>query len=255
MFKAALLDLGGVVYVGESPLPGALEAIGRLRAAGLAVRFITNTTRTPRRRLLARLGAMGLMLSEGDLFTPAVAARAYLAERGLAAHLLIHPALAEDFAGLAEGGESAVVIGDAADGFSYDALNAAFRRLMDGAPFVALAPNRFFADADGQPSLDAGPFVAALEYATGRSATVFGKPSADFFGHAVASVGCAPQDAVMVGDDAEADVAGARRAGLAGVLVRTGKYRAGAEDAFDPAPSATVADLAAAVDWIVSASA
>jgi ribonucleotide monophosphatase NagD (HAD superfamily) len=75
-------------------------------------------------------------------------------------------------------------------------------------------------------TLDAGPFVAALEHASGREAVVVGKPSASFFGLAAESLGVPPARIAVVGDDAQADVGGAQAAGLRGVLVRTGKFRA-----------------------------
>ncbi|HSR70737.1 MAG TPA: hypothetical protein VLL72_00020, partial [Kiloniellales bacterium] len=192
-FKGALLDLGGVVYLGDSALPGAVDAVGRLRDAGVAVRFLTNTTRRPRRVLLERLARIGLPAEPEELFMPAIAARRYLADRGLTPRLLIHPNLEEDFADLPAGDKPALVVGDAADGFTYAALNDAFRTLEErDAVFLALARNRSFRNDDGRMSLDTGAFVAALEYATGREATVLGKPSADFFAGALASLGCAP---------------------------------------------------------------
>ncbi|MCP4317788.1 MAG: TIGR01458 family HAD-type hydrolase [Hyphomicrobiales bacterium] len=252
MIKGVLLDLSGVIYVGNQVLPGTLEAIARLRDAGLPVRFLTNTTRTPKNGILRRLRAMGLSIAEDELFTPAEAACNWLAANKRSPHLLIHPDLGEDFQGLTTWDAKAVVIGDAGTGFTFDTLNAAFRSLMGGAEFLALATNRTFRDDDGELSLDAGAFVAALEFATQRKATVLGKPSTDFFSAALASMGCAAGDAVMVGDDAEMDVSGALSAGLAdGVLVRTGKYLAGAETSVDPAPSAVVDDLPAAVRWIM----
>lgn len=250
--KAVLLDLGGVVYVGSQPLPGALDAIARLRAAGLAVRFLTNTTRTPHRLLLAQLRAMGLEVQGEELFTPALAARQLIVQQGLSPHLLVHPALEEDFAGLEPGHDVAVVVGDAGDSFTYAALNAAYRALERGAHFLALANNRSFRDEDGGLSLDAGPFVAALTFASRREPVVLGKPDGAFFHSALASLGCAPQEAVMIGDDVENDVAGAMAAGLSGILVQTGKYQAGAERQIDPPPSAVMADLPAAVDWLLS---
>jgi HAD superfamily hydrolase (TIGR01458 family) len=252
MIRAVLLDLVGVVYQGERPLPGAVEAVTGLREAGLRLRFLTNTTRMPRRALLSRLNEMGIAIGEEELFTPAQAARAFLATKKLSPHLLIHPDLEEDFANLDGSEGEAVVVGDAAQGFSYAALNAAFRELVDGAEFLALARNRSFKDDDGELSLDAGPFVAALEYACQRQAVLFGKPAADFFQAALASAGCHGSEAVMVGDDAEADVSGALVAGIgSALLVRTGKYRAGDENKVKPAPSATVDDLTAAVRWIM----
>jgi HAD superfamily hydrolase (TIGR01458 family) len=162
-----------------------------------------------------------------------------------------YPALAEDFAGLPPGEGEAVVVGDAAQGFSYAALNAAFRKLLGGAEFVALARNRSLKDEDGALSLDTGAFVAALEYASGQEAVVLGKPAPDFFRAAVAALGCAPEQAVMVGDDVESDVGGAMAAGLQGILVKTGKYRDGDEARIEPPPTAVVETLAGAVEWIL----
>lgn len=249
--SGVLLDLGGVVYVGGTPLPGALEALRRLKEAGVPIRYLTNTTRTPRRAMLSKLRRMGLDVTADELFMPALAARQVLRHEGLSPHLLVHPALLEDFEGDWPGPDEAVVIGDAAEGFTYAAMNAAYRALQGGAAFLALARNRSFQDTDGELSLDAGAFVAALEYATGRVATVLGKPSPDFFAAALESLGLGAAQAVMVGDDAEADVAGAQAAGMRGVLVRTGKYRAGDETRYSPPPDAVAEDIAGAVTWIL----
>jgi HAD superfamily hydrolase (TIGR01458 family) len=252
MLKGVLLDLGGVVYVGDETLPGAIESIHRLKSGGLAVRFITNVTRQSRRRLLEKLAGLGLQVGADEVFMPAIAARKFLVDHGLSPHLLVHPALEEDFDNLPEGNEEAVVIGDAEEGFTYQSLNSAFRALVDGAPFIALAKNRSFQDADGGLSLDSGAFVAALEYASGREAVILGKPSREFFQAAVDSLGCAPHEAIMVGDDVEFDVAAAIEAGLSGILVRTGKYKDGVEHDITPAPTVVADDLSAAVDWILA---
>lgn len=248
--SAALLDLGGVVYVGEAPLPGALEALAALRASGLPFRFLTNTTRSSRRRLLAKLARIGVETGPDALFTPAAAALAHLKTARRPAHLLIHPDLAEDFAQAPKGEPQAVVVGDAGEGFSYAAMNEAYRHLEKGAELIALARNKSFRDADGDLSLDAGPFVAALEYASGCEAQLFGKPSRALFEAACAAMGCRPEDAAMIGDDAESDVAGAMAAGLKAVLVQTGKYRAGDESRIDPSPSFVARDLGHAVAWL-----
>jgi HAD superfamily hydrolase (TIGR01458 family) len=199
MIRAVLLDLAGVVYQGDQPLPGAVDAVASLRQAGLRLRFLTNTTRMPRRALLSRLSDMGIRIADEELFTPAQAASAWLSARRLSPHLLIHPALQEDFANLPASETEAVVIGDAADGFTYAALNAAFRKLLAGAEFLALARNRSFKDEDGELSLDTGAFVAALEYATKREAVLLGKPAPAFFKAALASTETDGKQAVMVG--------------------------------------------------------
>lgn len=250
MIRGVLLDLSGVLYVGDEPLPGAPEALARLRGAGLPVRFVTNVTRRPFREILARLGDMGFRVQEDELLTAPRATRRYLESHGLHPYLLIHPALEPEFSDLAAGEPDAVVLGDAEDGFSYGNLNRAFRLLMDGAPLLAMGNNRYFRDREGL-SLDIGPFVAALEYASGRQAVVLGKPSADFFRVAVGAIGCDPGDAVMVGDDAWADVDGALGAGLQGILVRTGKYRPGDESTIGHGGARVVADFIEAVDLIL----
>src|SRR5262245_17965796 len=253
MIRGALLDLAGVIYEGDHALPGALSAIERLRQAGLSMRFVTNTTRMPKRKVLGRLAKLGLDIRESELFTPGEAARNWLAANDCSPSLLVHPNLVEEFEG--EGGRPhrAVIIGDAGEDFDFARLNHAFRELIGGAPFIALAKNRSFKDDDGALSLDAGAFVTALEFATGREALVLGKPSPAFFQATLASMSCAPESAVMVGDDAESDIAGALDAGLAAaVLVRTGKYRAGDETRCSPKPTATVADRSAATEGILA---
>lgn len=245
--RGLLIDLGGVVYQGGAPLPGALEALGQLRAAGFPYRFLTNTTSQPRAGIRARLEGFGLPVADGDIFTPALAARGWLAERKLSPHFLVSPALEPDFGAMPGGSGTAVVVGDARDGFTYAALNAAFRQLESGADLVALASNRMFMDDDGAPSLDAGAFVAALEYASGRTATVLGKPAPGFFHMAAADMGLAPAEVAMIGDDAEFDAIAASRAGLAGWLVHTGKWAPGRVPIRPDAPITEFDDLAAAI--------
>ncbi len=245
--KGILLDLDGVVYVGHAALPGSLDAIRLIRDAGIPLRYITNTTRRPRGRIVADLAKLGLDVEARHVFTPAALACEVLVRQGLTPFLVVHPDLREEFSGLPAGTGEAVVIGDAGPFFTYDLLNDAFRKIIHGAELIALARNRNFLDHDRELSLDAGPFVTALEYASGATAMVVGKPSPTFFALAVASMGCAPQDVVMIGDDAEADIGGAMAAGLEGILVRTGKYRPGQEATLPQRPNHVVADLWAAV--------
>src|SRR5208282_3389038 len=202
MVKGVLIDLDGVIYVGNQALPGSLDAIRRIRELRIPCKFITNTTRRPRRRIVSDLARLGLDIVAQDLFTPAALARDFLARRNLVPLLIVHPDLREDFAGIAADGGEAVVVGDAGAFFTYDLLNQAYRKPLHGAEFFALAKNRNFLDHDGELSLDAGPFVAALESATGREATVLGKPAPTFFKLAVEGLRCAVEDVAMIGDDA-----------------------------------------------------
>lgn len=249
MLRGVLLDLGGVLYVGDVALPGAVEAMQRLRASGLPTGFVTNTTRSTRSGVAARLERLGFACEAGEIHTPAVTARAVIRERSLHPLLLVHPDLRWEFPRQTGAAPDAVVVGDAGDAFSYARLNQAFRVLIRGAPLLALARNRYFREPDGL-SLDAGAFVAALEYAAGVSAELLGKPAPGFFRAAVRALGVPPEEVVMIGDDAENDVGGALSAGLQGMLVRTGKYRPGDETAV-AGRAEVFADLAAAVTRIL----
>jgi phospholysine phosphohistidine inorganic pyrophosphate phosphatase len=224
--KGLLIDLDGTLYTESGPVPGALEALNRLEKAGISYRYVTNTTRKSRREVMARLRELGFQARENLIITPAAAADALL--RGRKCHALVAEALLEDLPEivLVDEAPEYVLVGDLGRGFDYARLNAAFRYLVDGAGLVALQKNRFWQEADGL-SLDAGPFVAALEYASGNTALVAGKPEPVFFEAALRDLGLEPWEVAMVGDDAESDVAGAQRAGLRGIQVRTGKYRPG----------------------------
>ena len=252
MVSGVFLDLAGVLYEGDQAVPGAVEAVERLRASNLPVRFLTNSTRRPKRVILQKLVAMGFAVDASEILTPAQAACDWLRREGFAPHLLIHPDLEEDFADAPERDKLAVVLGDAGEYFTYDRMNVAFRKLMHGAPFLALATNRVFKDTDGELSLDAGAFVRALEFSSGTSSLLLGKPSPDFFMAGVRSMECDPRDVVMIGDDAESDVAGALEAGIGmAILVRTGKFRSGDDRRYQPKPSAVVSDLEDAVGHLL----
>lgn len=249
--RAVLLDIAGVLHDGERAYPGAREAVARLRAAGVPLRFVTNTSRRTRAATVEQLTSFGFDLTAPEVFTAPLAGRAYLEARGLRPLLVIHPALAPDFAGLPTEPPNAVFVADAGEHFDYATLDPAFRLLIDGAPLVAVGRNRYFREG-GALHLDAGPFVAALEYASGQAAVITGKPAPEFFGAVLADLGASPSAAVMIGDDVEADVQGAVAAGLRGVLVRTGKYREGDEARLPGEGASVAADLAGAVEGLLA---
>ena len=216
--------------MGDEPIAGAHRALAELRALSAGVRLLTNTTSRSRRRVVEHLQELGFEVSEEEVMTPAAMAVRHCTEHGLGSvRLLVGEGLHEDLAELPRAGADdrpdAILLGDLGAGFTPEVLNSAFRDLMDGAQLLTLQHNRYWRRADGL-ALDVGAYSAALEYATGREAIVLGKPAAEFFLAAMGDIGV--DRAVMVGDDAEADVGGAMAAGLPGILVRTGKYRADA---------------------------
>ena len=240
------MDLEGTVYQNGRLIEGATDALAAALARGVPHVFVTNTTSRPRSTIVRELAAMGLAAEAEKIFTAPRAAREHLIARGLTrCHFLLRPALLEDFDGIepVEEGAQAVVLGDLGDGMSYARLNRAFRMLLDGAELVALVRNRYWR-GEGGFMLDAGPFAAALEHASGKKATLAGKPAPAFFAAALASLSAAPREAAMIGDDLESDVGGAQAAGIQGVLVRTGKFRPGDLEKSSVRPDAVLASLA-----------
>jgi HAD superfamily hydrolase (TIGR01458 family) len=231
--QAVLLDIDGVLHVGEEPIAGASAALAQLRELGVGVRLVTNTTSKSRRRIVEQLRRLGFEIDAHEVLTPAALAVRHCQQRGhRRVQLLVGEALREDLAELesgelesaASGGVDAVVLGDLGEGFTAEVLNAAFRQLMDGAELVALQHNRYWRRSDGL-ALDVGAYSAALEYGAAKEAVVVGKPAPAFFEAALEDLDVDADQALMVGDDVEADVGGALAFGLRGILVRTGKYR------------------------------
>jgi HAD superfamily hydrolase (TIGR01458 family) len=229
--RAVLLDIDGVLTVSWRPLPGAVEAVTRLRDAGFAVALVTNTTSRTRAWMASTLSAAGFPVGIDDIFTAPAITAAYLARHhpGARCLLLNSGDIAEDLAGVTiladdEAQADVVILGGAGPEFSYAALNRVFGCLLDGARLVAMSRNLYWRTDSGL-QLDTGAFLPGLERASGVEAVVTGKPAAAFFATALESLGADASATVMIGDDIEADVLAAQDYGITGVLVRTGKYR------------------------------
>ena len=257
---AILLDIDGVLHVSGEAVPGGAEAVRELREDGHQLRFVTNNTTRARTRLADDLRGLGIELEDDELATTPLAAGGLLAGRRVLA--LTMAAVRDDLAErveLVDRDADVVLLGGADESdetgqvFSYENLNRAFAELEGGARLVCLHRNRWWQTSRG-PQLDAGAFVAGLEYAAGVEAEVVGKPSRAYFEAALAELDATPGDAVMVGDDVEADVGGAKAAGLRGVLVRTGKFREETLASAEPQPDGVVESIAAVPAYLREAS-
>ncbi len=224
---AVLLDIDGTLFTGMDPLPGSAEAISFLQQQKIPYRFISNGTRKSRKAVLEKLDRLNVPISEDQIYTPAGAAIQYLQNHGISScTILATDDLKEDFitAGISLVPDAQVVIiADAGDAFTYQSVNQAFRLVIGGADLIALEKDRYWMDCGGL-SLGAGAFVAGLEYASGRSSLLMGKPSPDYFRGALSSMGAEPETTLMVGDDINTDIGGSITCGLQGVLVQTGKF-------------------------------
>src|SRR4051794_1393022 len=252
---AILLDVDGVLHVSGSPIPGAVDAVKRLRSGGHRIRFVTNSTTMSRADLGQKLRSVGFAVQDDELQTTGgVASRVLAGKRVLA---LTMPGILDDLAGLELIGinADAVLVGGCDEGeepgrvFSYLNLNRAFLELQAGAEFYCLHKSRWWQTADG-PRLDAGAFVAGLEYAAGIDATVLGKPSPAYFAAALEAIDADPELAWMVGDDVEGDVRGAQRQGMRTVLVRTGKFRPDEVEELGVVPDGILSSVAQLPDWL-----
>ena len=252
---AILLDVGGVLHVSGRPISGAARAVHELRDNGHRVRFVTNDTTRPRRELADELRELGVELADDELQTPPRAAARTLEGRRVLA--LTMAAIVEDLEGIELVGDSAeaVLVGGADETvetgrvFSYMNLARAFAELDAGAELYCLHKNRWWQTSRG-PLLDAGAFVAGLEYAADTDATVLGKPSVPYFEAALAAIDADAERTWMVGDDIEADVAGAQRLGMRTVLVRTGKFRPDAVEQSGVMPDAILSSVSELPAWI-----
>jgi HAD superfamily hydrolase (TIGR01458 family) len=248
--RGILFDIDGVLHIDERPIPGAVEALRHVKGKGIACRFVTNTTTKSIRRLFQKISGLGFPIEPDELFSAPQAAVHYLRRRGgPICYLVLNDEVKEDFAEFPSSGSAPdfVVIGDIREDWRYERLNRIFRMLIGGAKMIALHKGRYWQTGEGL-QLDIGAFVAGLEYATGSRAIVLGKPSARFFTTAVSSMGLKGREVLMIGDDIDSDVGGAQRAGIRGILVRTGKYRDELVARSAVRPDAILESVAALVD-------
>ena len=222
MIKGILLDIGGVLYEGESIISGAKEALKQLRKK-YKIRFLSNTSRITPKKLYEKLKHMGFEIEENEIFTALKAAKMFLKNEKSNAFVLATDEAKEYFNDL-EGKIKYVLICDAYKNFTYENLNTAFRYLEKGAGFIATNKNRYFKDTDGL-SLDAGGFVKCLEFASEKEAKILGKPNCEFFSFAIKDMKLKKDEVIMVGDDIISDILGAKTCWLKTVLVKTGKFK------------------------------
>jgi phospholysine phosphohistidine inorganic pyrophosphate phosphatase len=231
--RGILFDLDGVLYNSEEPIAGAADALSWVRGQSIPHLFVTNTTSRGRDALVEKLARFGIQTDQNQILTPCVAAAEWLRKQeGGPVALFVRLKTHREFDGLellpsdAGTGARYVVIGDLGDAWDFRALNRAFRLLHSNPEsiLIALGMTRFWHAHDGL-RLDTAPFVVALQHATGKDALVFGKPAAAFYHAAVERLRMPASEIVMVGDGIDTDIEGAQKAGLKGVLVRTGKFR------------------------------
>lgn len=240
--RLAIFDLDGVVYRGETPVPGAVELIRRLHAAGVLVRFATNNSMVERAGYAARLRSMGISTSIDEIVTSTSATVEHLhraapdvrrvlavGAAGLVAELRgggfgVTPAADAAAAGYAGGplpdAYDAVIVGLDPD-VDYRRIGVAAGAVRAGARFVATNADPAYPTPVGLLP-GAGSIVAAIATAAGVQPEVIGKPQPAMFEAILDAAWVPAHEAVVIGDSPDADVVAANRAGIASVLVLTG---------------------------------
>jgi glycerol 3-phosphatase-2 len=253
-YDHVLLDLDGCVWVGDTPTPRATEAVAALRAAGKGLAFITNDGRhadddhvrklwrlgfqASREEIVTVGGAIQFACAEGPWETAVVVGSEAIHRHVADAGLRIHTGTGQQGAARAD-----VVVVAAHDDLRYAELRAAVQAVFAGAELLTAGRDATFPMPDG-PWPGTGAVVAAVEAATGVTARNVGKPDAELFRTALDRLG--PGRALVVGDRLDADVGGARAAGIDGAIVLTGATGAAEARAAHPGPAfvaPTLADL------------
>jgi HAD superfamily hydrolase (TIGR01458 family) len=228
MAKAVLLDIDGVLTTSWQPLPGAVETIGWLKEKHIEFRLLTNSSSRTRHEIARLLNRHGMQVDEPQILTAVTSASRYMKERGWQRNCLVlnEGDIAEDLEGFAISDPSSadvVLLGGAGPTLGYSDFEAAFTLALKGVPLIALHRNLRYRTADGL-ALDMGAFIVGLEAAAGTEIPIVGKPAPAFFNAALDDMGRKAGEAIVVGDDIEADVIGAQDVGATGVLVKSGKF-------------------------------
>lgn len=223
-YRLYLLDMDGVLFRGKTAIPGAADAVQRIRQAGALVRFLTNNSTKTREHNARILREFGMEASPNEIMTTAVAAARFLG--GRTAWALGEPGLHEELlAGnvklVRDEPAEWVVVGLQRD-LSYGQIDEAQWRIRTGAKFLATNRDATY-PVEGRVMPGAGAIVAAVATAAGKEPDlVIGKPEPRMIQCLLEETGVRPEEALLVGDRLDTDIECARRAGCDALLVLTG---------------------------------
>ena len=230
-----IFDLDGVIYTGQTVLPHAAEAVARLEAAGHPVYYLTNNSAQTRRGYRAKLAGMGIDAPEDRIMTSAYATALRLKEegaRGATALVIGQDGLYEELRAVglrlvdpSKDARADYVIVGIDRQFTYEKLRSAQQAILHGAHFIATNRDPIYPLEGGRVEPGSGSIVIAVETASLTVPEVIGKPSPGAAEIILKVSGYAPDQAVIVGDRADTDIACGKAAGMRTVLVLTGTTR------------------------------
>ena len=226
--KGLLIDLEGVLYSDNKLIPGSIKVIKELRKNNLKLRFLTNTTTTPRKLIFNKLQDFDFDIKEEEIFTPVIATKNYLRDNRVKKIALVtNVEIIEEFNDyeITQKNPEVVIMGDIYKNFKWEILDRIFKLVyLENAALIALHQNKYCM-RDGKISLDLGPFVKAIEFSSGKKSILMGKPEKNFFDLAVKDLNISNDNILMIGDDISSDIEGSINANLKAIQVKTGKFQ------------------------------
>ncbi len=226
--KGILVDLDGTLYFKGNPIPGSIEAVSKLKEMGIKLLFLTNTDSKTPISILKMLQGFGFLIEMEEIFTPIIALKKYLSNNlDKKSYIISTKEVAKEFKEYIQikGSEipDFVIISDFHDNWDVHRLNSAFKYVLKGAKLLGTQGNKYYLNLNGNPVIDTGAFVQMIANAAKTTPKIFGKPSKEYFFHALNKLDLKPNEVIVVGDDIESDIQGAINSGIKGVLVKTGK--------------------------------
>jgi HAD superfamily hydrolase (TIGR01458 family) len=221
-----LIDFDGIIRIGKQPATDAKQFLQFLSEQKIPTFIISNST-------LNTADDLKQFLIENKMdfgiqaMTSVNAAINYVKNNYKGVSVFCDEKIKENFKEFIDENEpEAVVIGDLGDKWNYETLNDIFRKVYNGADLLAMQKNKFWKPDGINLCLDAGAFISAIEYATGKEAVLIGKPSPIYFYSAIELLGFSKDSTfIMIGDDIETDIQGAKDLGGTSILVYSGKTK------------------------------
>ena len=214
------------MYQEGKAIPGSISFIKYLEKINFPYVFLTNTTTKPRKLIAKNLESYGLKVNHTKIITPLVVTNNYLEKNKISkAAFIFNKSCLSDFPNVQDDKNTpeAIILGDIYKKFSWKSLNEIFHLALKSKKLIAFHKNRV-GTRNGEVGLDLGPFVKCVEFALNKNFKLVGKPNSSFFKTAINFLKVNPKNALMVGDDINVDVYGAKRSNIPTCLVKTGKF-------------------------------
>ncbi len=224
--RGIIFDVDGVLEYQGKVYPGAVETVAGLRRAGMALRFVTNSTLKSRASCAEKLARAGFPVQVEEVITASSASAAYLrGQKPKTCWVMVERAGLDEFREFAQDTERPewLVVGDNRSQFDFDHLNRALRALKRGARLLGMQSELVDASM-GELELNVGSWVGMLERASGVPAIYIGKPNPFVYELALRSMGLEKGEVIGVGDRVSSDIKGARDFGIRSLLLRTGEF-------------------------------